>query len=104
MGVASTAVRMNGKVRLPRTARAGSRILRTPRKELLALSHGRPPDRFVACRGRVGRVRAITASAAVLVACCAGSARAAECPNADAVKVPGAEMQKSACLDDLTTA
>jgi hypothetical protein len=29
---------------------------------------------------------------------------AAECPSADAVRVPGAEMQKSACLDDLTTA
>jgi predicted esterase len=31
-------------------------------------------------------------------------ALAADCPNAGAVKVPGAEMQKSACLDDLTTA
>jgi hypothetical protein len=28
---------------------------------------------------------------------------AADCANADAVKVPGAEMQKAACLDDLTT-
>jgi hypothetical protein len=41
---------------------------------------------------------------ALALAVLAGPARAAECPNADAVKVPGAEMQKSACLDDLTTA
>jgi|tagenome__1003787_1003787.scaffolds.fasta_scaffold20953432_3 predicted esterase len=41
---------------------------------------------------------------AVALAVLAVPARAAECPNADAVKVPGAEMQKSACLDDLTTA
>jgi hypothetical protein len=34
----------------------------------------------------------------------AAPAVAAECPNTAAVKVPGAEMQKSACLDDLTTA
>src|SRR3954469_17447575 len=41
---------------------------------------------------------------AVALAVLAVPARAAERPNADAVKVPGAEMQKSACLDDLTTA
>jgi hypothetical protein len=34
----------------------------------------------------------------------AAPASAADCPNAAAVQVPGAEMQKSACLDDLTTA
>src|SRR4051794_11034663 len=34
----------------------------------------------------------------------APAALAADCPNAGAVEVPGAEMQKSACLDDLTTA
>src|SRR3954463_11408770 len=39
-----------------------------------------------------------------VLAVLAAPARAAECSNADAVKVPGAEMQKSACLDDLTTA
>src|SRR3954463_12346008 len=39
-----------------------------------------------------------------VLAVLAAPARAAEGPNADAVKVPGAEMQKSACLDDLTTA
>ncbi|MEA2420918.1 MAG: hypothetical protein QOF55_17, partial [Thermoleophilaceae bacterium] len=45
---------------------------------------------------------AITAVAALGWA--AAPAAAADCPNADAVKVPGAEVQKSACLDDLTTA
>jgi hypothetical protein len=34
----------------------------------------------------------------------AAPAWAADCPDADAVKVPGAEKQQSACLDDLTTA
>jgi hypothetical protein len=42
--------------------------------------------------------------AAVLAAAWAAPAGAAECPNADAVKVPGAERQEHACLDDLTTA
>lgn len=42
----------------------------------------------------------ITATALALPA----SAAAADCPNEAAVKVPGAEMQKAACLDDLTTA
>jgi hypothetical protein len=36
-----------------------------------------------------------------LAALCPGAARAAGCP---AVTVPGAQVQKSACLDDLTTA
>lgn len=31
-------------------------------------------------------------------------ANAAECKNIDALKVPGAEMQQTACLEDLTTA
>src|SRR3954451_8762206 len=52
-----------------------------------------------------GRGIAVAAAMAVAsLACSAAPARAAECPNAGAVKVPGAEMQKSACLDDLTTA
>jgi hypothetical protein len=34
----------------------------------------------------------------------AAPAQAAECPGADAVRVPGAELQQLACLDDLTTA
>jgi hypothetical protein len=42
--------------------------------------------------------------AAAVGMCAAAPAQAADCPNAAAVKVPGAEMQKSACLDDLTTA
>ena len=41
--------------------------------------------------------------AVLLFAQPAGS-RAAECTNADALKVPGAEMQQVACLEDLTTA
>jgi hypothetical protein len=51
--------------------------------------------------------RGIVAAVVVASALLAGpvtSATAADCPNANAVKVPGAEMQKSACLDDLTTA
>jgi hypothetical protein len=32
-----------------------------------------------------------------------GSARAAECTNMDALKVPGADRQQSACLEDMTT-
>jgi hypothetical protein len=52
--------------------------------------------------------RAIVAAVAIATAAPAlpapPAAAAADCPNADAVKVPGAEMQKSACLDDLTTA
>jgi predicted esterase len=46
----------------------------------------------------------VLATTVVLAALGAAPARAAECRNADAVKVPGAETQKSACLDDLTTA
>src|SRR5215207_878221 len=34
----------------------------------------------------------------------AAPAAAAECPNAGAATVPGAERQEQACLDDLTTA
>jgi len=49
-------------------------------------------------------MRGVIACALAACALVAAPARAAECPNADAVKVPGAEMQKSACLDDLTTA
>jgi hypothetical protein len=45
---------------------------------------------------------ATVAAAAVLLG--AGDASAATCPNADAVTVPGAELQQQACLDDLTTA
>ena len=51
--------------------------------------------------------RGVAAALVTVAAAFAGHAPAAlgaECPNADAVKVPGAEMQKSACLDDLTTA
>jgi hypothetical protein len=33
----------------------------------------------------------------------AGPAQAADCPNAGKVAVPGAEMQRLACLDDMTT-
>ena len=44
------------------------------------------------------------AAAAALLAAAAAPASAADCPNAGAAKVQGAEMQKSACLDDLTTA
>jgi alpha-beta hydrolase superfamily lysophospholipase len=40
----------------------------------------------------------------VLVLLLPGSAHAATCTNADALKVPGAEMQTVACLEDLTTA
>lgn len=46
----------------------------------------------------------MVATVVVVFAWPGAAALAAECPNADAVKVPGAEMQKSACLDDLTTA
>src|SRR3954453_5450980 len=52
---------------------------------------------------RGGFVRALGAAAAILLATPAAPAGAAECPNAAAVVVPGAEQQKSACLDDLTT-
>jgi hypothetical protein len=45
---------------------------------------------------------AVTAAAAL--ACMPTPALAADCPNEAAVRVPGAEMQKAACLDDLTTA
>ncbi|HEX7299404.1 MAG TPA: tannase/feruloyl esterase family alpha/beta hydrolase, partial [Solirubrobacteraceae bacterium] len=41
---------------------------------------------------------------ALAIAAAAGPAQAATCPRADGVTVPGAEVQKSACLDDLTTA
>lgn len=34
----------------------------------------------------------------------AAPARAATCPSSDAIQVPGAEQQKIACLDDLSTA
>ena len=34
----------------------------------------------------------------------AAPAEAATCPNAEQVRVPGAERQLPACLDDLTTA
>jgi hypothetical protein len=34
----------------------------------------------------------------------AAPAEAASCPNAERVRVPGAERQRPACLDDLTTA
>jgi hypothetical protein len=49
-------------------------------------------------------IAAAVLSAAAALGFAAAPAAAADCPNADAVKVPGAEMQKSACLDDLTTA
>ena len=45
----------------------------------------------------LGAVLALTGAAAA-------PAVAAECPNAGAVKVPGAEREEQACLDDLTTA
>ena len=47
----------------------------------------------------IGILAALAAATAA-----AAPARAADCPNAGAVKVPGAETQKQACLDDLTTA
>jgi hypothetical protein len=53
--------------------------------------------------GEEGGVRAVLA-ALVLAVLAAPPARAAECPNAGATKVPGAERQEVACLDDLTTA
>src|SRR3954469_24626802 len=59
-------------------------------------------ERANSYRARSG-MRGVFATA-IALAVLAAPARAAECPNADAVKVPGAEMQKSACLDDLTTA
>jgi hypothetical protein len=43
-------------------------------------------------------------AAALALALCAPHAQAATCPRAGAVKVPGAVMQKTSCLDDLTTA
>jgi len=46
--------------------------------------------------------RGAIATAVLLAA--APAAGAAECANQAAAKVPGAEMQKQACLDDLTTA
>jgi hypothetical protein len=39
----------------------------------------------------------------VLFGLFAAPARAADCANQDKVKVPGAEMQRLACLDDMTT-
>ncbi len=51
----------------------------------------------------LGAVGATGIGAAGLLAA-APSARAASCKNADKVRVPGAEFQESACLDDLTTA
>jgi hypothetical protein len=42
-------------------------------------------------------------TAVLLCALWASPAQAAECPNQDKVKVPGAEMQRLACLDDMTT-
>jgi hypothetical protein len=51
-----------------------------------------------------GKDIAVAAAAVVALAPASAPARAAECPNAAETKVPGAEMQKSACLDDLTTA
>jgi hypothetical protein len=50
-----------------------------------------------------GRAAALAMTTTAL-AVGAAPAHAAVCPRADAVKVPGAEVQKSACLDDLTTA
>ncbi len=47
-------------------------------------------------------MRGLAALIAALVL--AAPARAADCPNADRVDVPGAEHQQSACLEDLTTA
>jgi predicted esterase len=46
----------------------------------------------------------LMAAAVAASALSAAPAAAADCPNAAAVHVPGAEMQKAACLDDLTTA
>ncbi len=46
----------------------------------------------------------LIATTTVLLALAAEPAPAATCPNAARVRVPGAEVQKSACLDDLTTA
>src|SRR5205807_2564194 len=67
-----------------------------------------PDSRFPAwtCAGASGTVSAVRGVIACLLAFCAAAApaRAAVCPNMTAVQVPGAEMQKSACLDDLTTA
>jgi hypothetical protein len=54
--------------------------------------------------GRGRGTAAVVVTATMALAWAAPSATAADCPNADAVQVPGAEMQKSACLDDLTTA
>ncbi|MEA2257079.1 MAG: hypothetical protein QOG35_3124, partial [Solirubrobacteraceae bacterium] len=50
-----------------------------------------------------GRAAALAVTTMAMAAT-AAPAGAAVCPRADAVKVPGAEVQKSACLDDLTTA
>lgn len=52
-------------------------------------------------RGRIGFI--VAAAAAVLACGPAASARAAECAGQDRVDVPGAEMQRLACLDDMTT-
>ncbi|MGH2715732.1 MAG: tannase/feruloyl esterase family alpha/beta hydrolase [Solirubrobacteraceae bacterium] len=49
----------------------------------------------------MGRVLTL---AAVLLAALAAPARAATCPNADRVTIPGADRQERHCLDDLTTA
>src|SRR4051794_35288691 len=50
-------------------------------------------------------MRALALPFAVLfVLAVAAPAAAAECPNAAATAVPGAERQEQACLDDLTTA
>jgi predicted esterase len=50
------------------------------------------------------RIGALAATAALFAAGQSSAALAAECPNAGAVSVPGAERQEQACLDDLTTA
>ena len=54
--------------------------------------------------GVFGRSAVVGTLVAAAAAACAPAAGAAECPNSDGLKVPGAEMQMQACLDDLTTA
>ena len=50
------------------------------------------------------RMLSVTLMLLMLAIVPGGSARAADCPNLQAINVPGAERQELACLDDLTTA
>ena len=49
-------------------------------------------------------MRRLAGPLAILAVLAAAPAARAQCNAADAPKVPGAEMQKAACLADLTTA